>query len=820
MKNRNIISKSLPLSLIIKLNVARIIIIWEGIAKYIYRSILILLIFSMVILTEIFSYLDFWAHVTLLITFFIIFLISLLSLISRMHWPSKIDCAKRIENDNRKENMPFSSLFDKPIQNEKSILWKEHYNRILKLSLSLSLKKLKFSNLNNDPLLIRLPVIIIFLFIFMSFNSDLDRKVQAALSPEKINNQFESGVFTGWINPPEYTGIQPALIPEGSNSLMVPKGSSLSARVFGGEGKLELAINNTTQDFIKIDEKNSAIESIIDQNTDLIVSQAQNIIFKSKIKIIEDQPPLVDFLEDPKSTIKGVMDINYIFSDDYDVTKLSTKIVLKKPIESLKIEEINFKLPINKSDELQSIGQYYHDLSEHIWAGLPVKIVLIAEDFIGQKSKSKEIEILLPEKPFKNLIAISIINQRKNLSLNKEKPFEVGKVLAEIAASKFLEENLAIAKDWLLESSDILLESKDNSLLTSEKNSFVIDLLWKTALFVESGQLSIAENELRRAQQDLEEALSDGGNGAEIQEMINNLDNALAKYLDELEKPQEIDAPQVSESQVSESDDPGDRGGENGAQSNERENLEEKLEDIAELTASGSLDEAQDQLDQMQDMSEGVDRDALGEAMGEQETDSQPMAMQQISEMMQEQEALMEDSFEQSLNAAQADQKTPGSGPANAGQKQETLRQQLEDVMHEISESDNPVPEELGRAERSMRQAQKELQRGRPDRAQVAQGRAIEQLKKAAEKMDKMHSGNGPSQMAGDSNGNSDRDSRDPLGRVPPGQGNSPGGDVGIIMESDNTKAKKIVKQLYKKAENSIKGSIERNYVDSLLDWY
>ena len=42
------------------------------------------------------------------------------------------------------------------------------------------------------------------------------------------------------------------------------------------------------------------------------------------------------------------------------------------------------------------------------------------------------------------------------------------------------------------------------------------------------------------------------------------------------------------------------------------------------------------------------------------------MAMQQISEMMQEQEALMEDSFEQSLNAAQADQKTPGSGPVNA----------------------------------------------------------------------------------------------------------------------------------------------------------
>ena len=47
------------------------------------------------------------------------------------------------------------------------------------------------------------------------------------------------------------------------------------------------------------------------------------------------------------------------------------------------------------------------------------------------------------------------------------------------------------------------------------------------------------------------------------------------------------------------------------------------------------------------------------------------------------------------LIPAQADQKTPGSGPVNAGKEQEMLRKQLEDVMHEISESDNPMPEEL-----------------------------------------------------------------------------------------------------------------------------
>ena len=466
-------------------------------------------------------------------------------------------------------------------------------------------------------------------------------------------------------------------------------------------------------------------------------------------------------------------------------------------------------------DEIQTFGRYYHDLTEHIWAGLPVNIVLNVEDFVGQKGKSDVVEILLPEKQFNNLIALSVINQRKSLALGKDTPHNVGQILEEISESPEFENKLNIAKEWLLEAANILNKDKNAKTLNSNNYNFVIDLLWKTALFIESGQLAVAENELRRAQEDLREALSQGNEGTEIDDMVSNLDTALKKYLEELENPMDIDAPQLSES-----DNPGDRGGENGAQANDKENLEEKLEEIADLAASGSLDEAQEQLENMQDMTEAMDRDALGEALGEQEGAETPMAMQQISEMMQEQEALMEDSFEQSLNSAQADQKTPGSGPVNAGKEQEMLRKQLEDVMHEISESDNPMPEELGRAERAMKQAERELQRGRPDRAQTAQGRAIEELKKAAEKIDKMHSGDGPSQMAGDSGNNNSRDQRDPLGRVPPGQGTSPGGDIGLPSQQNVTKAKEIVKELYKKAESSQEGSVERKYVDSLLDWY
>ena len=320
---------------------------------------------------------------------------------------------------------------------------------------------------------------------------------------------------------------------------------------------------------------------------------------------------------------------------------------------------------------------------------------------------------------------------------------------------------------------------------------------------------------IKMSKNSLKEALSQSNDASEVQESIDNLDEALGKYLDEIEDPMNVDAPQVSES-----DDPGDRGGENGAQTNERQDLEKKLEEIADLAVAGSLDEAEKQLEEMQDTTEALDRDALGEALGEEEGESQPMAMQQISEMIEQQEALMEDSFEASMNAAQADQQTPGSGPVNAGKEQDTLRKQLEDVMKEIAESDDPIPEELGRADRAMRQASRELNRNRPDRAESAQGKAIEELKKAAEAIDRMQSSSGPSQMAGQNENNRSRDRRDPLGRVPPGQGSSPGGDVGLPNEPDITRARKIAKQLYLKAEESLEGTVERRYVDSLLDWY
>ena len=84
MKNIYEFNKPIPFSLIIKLNITRIVIIWEELAKYFYRLLLIILLFSMFILTEVFSSLNFWLHGTILIIFLLFFSTALIKLICRL----------------------------------------------------------------------------------------------------------------------------------------------------------------------------------------------------------------------------------------------------------------------------------------------------------------------------------------------------------------------------------------------------------------------------------------------------------------------------------------------------------------------------------------------------------------------------------------------------------------------------------------------------------------------------------------------------------------------------------------------------------------
>ena len=60
----------------------------------------------------------------------------------------------------------------------------------------------------------------------------------------------------------------------------------------------------------------------------------------------------------------------------------------------------------------------------------------------------------------------------------------------------------------------------------------VQQLLWDTALRIEDGKLSMAEKDLRAIQQKLQDALANNAPDAEIEKLIQELQQAIDKYLD------------------------------------------------------------------------------------------------------------------------------------------------------------------------------------------------------------------------------------------------------------------------------------------------
>ena len=63
------------------------------------------------------------------------------------------------------------------------------------------------------------------------------------------------------------------------------------------------------------------------------------------------------------------------------------------------------------------------------------------------------------------------------------------------------------------------------------------------------------------------------------------------------------------------------------------------------------------------------------------------------------------------------------------------MRNTLGNVIREIGASENEIPQDLGRADRAMRQASRDLENGRPDEAANAQGRALEMIQRSINKI-------------------------------------------------------------------------------------
>ena len=817
-----------------RLRLARAALTWERLWPAVWPPLGITGLFAAVALLDLLPDMPGWLHVAALALFVLAFAVAAILALRGPRgfgaWPDRLAARRRLEVSTGLRHRPLEALADKPsvrLDGESAALWEAHQRRMAAAARRLRVGWPAAGLARRDPWGLRAVLLVLLILAAVDAGPDWrDRIVRAFLPNFSGTGVAVATSLDVWLTPPEYTGLPPQFLRAGAGDpVRVPIGSTLLAQVHGGGSAPRLTIDRDSRDFTAIDKQNFRAEATLRSGTELSVNQGGITLGKWPIEIVPDNPPEIAFAQPPKPTTRAALRLDYRTSDDYGVE--SVKAVIRRDDNAKSADPaatIELELPLPGLHLKQAEGTSYHDLTPHPWAGLPVTIRLAATDGLGQTGESAPVQMTLPERSFNHPVARAIIDQRRELTRDPASADAVAEVLGDLNQRPALFRDDTVVYLALRLSQDRLAAKPDAATIAS-----VQQLMWDTALRIEDGRMSMAERDLRRLQQELQDALAKGAPDAEIERLMNELRQALDRYMQALAQemqrnPEHAQNP-VDPSRVISSRD-----------------LQRMIDRARELARSGARDQARELLSQLQNMLENLRMAQPGETRQRGSNEAQQM-MRGMQELMQRQQQLLDRSFRAQRQQGQPErngqqqrgQQQPGGedqdGQGQMGEmgeaanQQEGLRHMLGEIMRRLGDGMGEIPEPFGRAERSMRDAAGALQRGHPGDAIGPQTEALDQLQQAAREFAKQmqkQMGNGLGEPSDDEVGATDRtprdrSERDPFGRPLSSNGTYDQGDVQIPDQNTLQKSREILDELRRRAGERFRPSIELDYIERLL---
>ena len=511
-------------------------------------------------------------------------------------------------------------------------------------------------------------------------------------------------------------------------------------------------------------------------------------------------------------------------------------------------------LQLPRANQKRVDGRATQDLTGHPWAGLKVRMTLIARDQAGQSGESQPYEFILPERAFTKPLARAVVEQRKKLVRDPSAPDGVANAL----------DALTLGGDKVIDDSVVYLALRNahwrlRGDRSPEAVASVVDQLWSTALRIEEGDLPEAERALNSAQDALLQALKEERSPEEIKNLVDELRSALSRYLQALASQQQENgetsplAPQDNDQLLSQQD------------------LEKILNNIQQLAQSGSKDLAERMLSELKDLLERIETGSAAE------TDQQQRArrmMKDLSDLVSGQQKLLDDTFaakrQQAARSGDGEgqqfevsppgqpmefgpgmsmaplfEEMPGEsqqgfmkgqgesggqgrprqksqleiGPEASGEhgklaeRQQELRDTLQKMIDRFRMEGSDAPADMQDAGEAMGDAKEAIGESDLERATQQQTLALDRLRKGAESMAEQMM-EGAEAQAGQGPGNN---GRDPLGR--PDRSNRP--DLGLSVqvpdEIDIQRAREVLDELRRRLGDPSRPAVELDYLERLI---
>lgn len=838
-----------------KVGLAWLALAWESLWPRLVPLLSAVALFVAAAHLDVFAGLDPWVHTGLLATLAVAFGGLAWWRLRGLSWPTREQSIRRLERDSNVPHRPLVAVQDRLAAGENDVmsaaLWQAHRRREAERLAGLTNKPAHPGLARLDTWALRLvPVLALIVAIAIAGGWRSDR-MAAAVTP--AFPPPPPVVANLWIAPPAYTGKAPIYLDMADRDklLRVPVGSKLAGFVDDVRGRKppKLSIDGHDTEFNTVSKGKFQVEQVITEGKQIVLNARGDEQARWKLHVIPDLAPTVEFVK-PIGVDKWSTKIEYIAGDDFGITGVQLQIRLHGSVlgadmlsDDEEPEVMRIDLPV-ASGSKKVADSFVRDLTSSPWAGLKVTVMLFATDALGQKGRSAVETFLLPERVFNDPTARALIVLRKALTRDpKALRLDVADGMRMIQAKPETYRDDAVVTLGLRVGSSRLAASGDKQTVADTQA-----LLWDLAMRLEQGATSDAEKQLEQARQNLRDAIQRNAGDEEIERLIQQLYDAMDRWQKEMaERMKDPEERRRMEEQAQRMDP-------NNTMT--QDDLQKMLDKIREMAKNGQREEAKKLLEELRKMMENatpmMGQNGQQRQQGRQQQGQQGQGNQQGREMMNQLDRLSrrqnqllgeserqgrQQQGQQGQRGQQGQQgqqgqrgqgQQPGQGDGqwgeNQGNQQGNLRGQLGEFMRRLDENGMGMPEALGRAERSMREAEEALRRGDAREAGRAQRRALDNLQQGmgdmAEQMRQRGPGNGQDIAEIEERERRSED-RDPLGRSDGNYGDSvDAGQDKVPLELERQRSREILDELRRRAGEQLRPKEELDYIDRLLKTY
>ncbi|HZT49268.1 MAG TPA: TIGR02302 family protein [Hyphomicrobiaceae bacterium] len=795
-------------------------------------------------------------HKIVLSLFALAFAVALIAL-ARVRWPSREAAVRRVEAVSGIKHRPASSYEDTLTLGAEdartAALWRAHRLRLAALLQKLRVGPPSPRTDRRDPFALRaLLLLAVFVLLVMVGDSASDR-LSSAFRFGALAKGAEARI-DAWVTPPAYTAKPPIMLADGgfhavrpqdqpAGPFEVPDRSVLVVRASGAAlGALALEAPGANGEVERLAAPEAAssgdvseIKLELRRSGTVTVYGGGARLLSWPFTVTPDNPPRIALTKDVERTPRGGLKLHFKVEDDYGVVSAETRmrrVRAKEDTTSTAWARTKVKGPrppyerppalvlrLPRAYPKAAEGQSFHEIGDHMWAGMRVELTLLAKDLAGQTGRSEAIEIVLPERRFSKPLARAVVEQRRLLAEDPRERLQVARAL----------DALTVAPEGFIDDLQVYLGLRSaywrlqRETSRSARNS-VIDQLWNIALRIEDGNLSDAERALRAAQERLSKALEEGATDEEIQKLMQELRQALAQFLEQLAR-QAQNQPPV-------------QGMDRNSQFMTPQDIEQMLRNLENMARSGDRNMAQQMLSQLRDL---LDRLQSGRMADQGQNQRFSQMMDEFGNLLGQQQQLLDDTFSQQRRQGERGQRgqrgqqgqrgqgqqgqqgqgqgqQPGDGQGDQlgalGDRQRQLRDMLGRLQRGLSEFGLNAPGQLEGAGEAMERAERALREGDLEGATQEEARALEQLRQGAREMAQQMLSRMPSRFGL----NDSRGELDPMGRPPQRtEGPDPGVGVKVPDQIDVQRAREILEELRRRLGEPTRQPLELEYLERLL---